>query len=121
MAQPLSSRLQAGVGLLPPPLPAAPWACLAVGCPLREDDGRTTFRRCSTTGVGRRYSPVVERLRRGSSPPPDPTTPLLVQGLAASSAAWTPTPFCGRDATRRGRGRGPRRCNRGGRSARRAR
>src|SRR5262249_36486560 len=48
---PLSGPLQTGIRLLPPPLPAAPSAGLAVGFPLREDYGLTTFR--GGNGVGR--------------------------------------------------------------------
>src|SRR4051812_31088556 len=78
-AQPLSGRLQAGVGLLPDPLPAAPWARLAVRFPWREDDGLTTLHRCTKGGEGRSCSPVVRHLRRGMLEPPDLTTHLLVQ------------------------------------------
>src|SRR5262249_27433334 len=50
VAQPLSGPLPAGVRLLPPPLPAAPSAPLAVRCPSREGYGFTTFRRCHGAG-----------------------------------------------------------------------
>src|SRR5205809_7463543 len=53
-AQPLSAPLQNGLRLLPPPLPAAPLARLAVcfpsGLPHWGDDGLTTFRRCHRVG-----------------------------------------------------------------------
>ena len=58
MLQPLSGRLQAGFGLLPPPLPAVVSASLASRFPKRPcsrvgrtwgDDGLTTFRACSRT------------------------------------------------------------------------
>jgi len=57
--QPLSAPLQHGIGLLPPPLPAAPSARLATRVPSslwhtgREDNRLTTFRRCK--GVDRPY------------------------------------------------------------------
>ena len=49
-AQPLSDPLQIGIRLLPPPIPAVPWTTLASRFPLREDDGVTTFRRCTEVG-----------------------------------------------------------------------
>src|SRR5437870_6928437 len=53
-AQPLSAPLQNGIRLLPPPLPAAPKAPLAVRfpglSPVQGDDGLTTFRRCHSVG-----------------------------------------------------------------------
>src|SRR5712692_9923777 len=49
--QPLSARLQGGVRVLPPPLPAAPWVAPSrTTVPLREDYGLTTLRRDSSVG-----------------------------------------------------------------------
>jgi hypothetical protein len=85
MSQPLSGRLQAGIRLLPDPLPAAPWAGLTAGCPRRagmrgwEGDGLTTFRRSSAGGEGRSSPPVVPRLRQGITQPLVLTTCLLAQ------------------------------------------
>ena len=81
LAQPLSGPLQAGVGLLPPPLPAAPRARLAARFPgrpsCRGGDGLTTFRHCSKGGEGRSTPPVGRHLRRGKMEPPDLPTRLL--------------------------------------------
>jgi hypothetical protein len=45
----------------------------------RGGNGLTTFRGCNPGGLGRACTPVVQRLRRGSSEPPDLTTCLLAQ------------------------------------------
>jgi len=79
VAQPLSGPLQAGLRLLPPPLPAA------ASAPLARQPSRTGRRRAyhvaplSPCGLGRASPPVVPQLRRRSSEPPDLTTYLLVQ------------------------------------------
>ena len=59
MSQPLSGPLQAGLRLLPRPLPAAPSARLAAGLPSREDDGLHTLHRRNPRGLGPASTPVA--------------------------------------------------------------
>ena len=66
---------------------------LAAGLPRGEDDGLTTFRRCSAGGEGRSSPPVVRHLRLEKVKPPDLTTYLLVQAcqhlwLASSNGLY---------------------------------
>jgi hypothetical protein len=84
-AQPLSAPLQHGICFLPPPLPAAPSARLAVrfpSTPLAYGAGRTTGLPRSADvpqWKGRICTPVARHLRRRSSGPADLATYLLVQ------------------------------------------
>jgi len=86
-AQPLAAPLQHGIRLLPPPLPAAPSAPLAVcfpSTPLVYGAGETTGLPRSADvpeWKGRISTPVARHLRRRSSVPPDLATYLLVQAL----------------------------------------
>ena len=79
MSQPLSDPLQAGLRLLPRPLPAVPSARLAAGLPSREGYGLTTLHHGNPRGLGPAYTPVAHHLRRVSSEHPDLATNLLVQ------------------------------------------
>src|SRR5271166_4031156 len=82
MSQPLSSPLQTGLRLLPPPLPAALSGHLTTSFAARgqQGNGLTTFRRWNRMGgLGRVSPPVVRHLRRGSSESLDLTTCLLAQ------------------------------------------
>ena len=109
MLQPLSDPLQAGIRLLPHPIPAAPSAHLAMSVPLRGDYGLTTFRRQNKGGLGRASSPVARHLRGVSSEHPVLATYLLVQacqhlwlvlhdgvyqhftGVDHTTRSWSPT------------------------------
>ena len=84
MLQPLSVPLQHGIRFLPPPLPAAPSARLAVRFPRFLEAGRTTGLPRSADvpeWIGRISTPVAQHLRRRSSRPPDLATYLLVQAV----------------------------------------
>src|SRR5208337_5522046 len=87
MLQPLSAPLQVGIRFLPPPLPAAPSARLAVrfpSTPLAYGAGETTGLPRSADvpeWLGRISTPVARHLRRRSSGPPDLATYLLVQAV----------------------------------------
>jgi hypothetical protein len=87
MLQPLSAPLQHGIRFLPPPLPAAPSARLAVrfpSTPLVYGAGETTGLPRSADvpeWIGRICTPVARHLRRRSSGPPDLATYLLVQAV----------------------------------------
>ncbi len=88
MSQPLSGPLQAGLRLLPRPLPAAPSARLAAGLPSREDDGLHTLHRRNPRGLGPASTPVARYLRRASSGAPGPghmpfwPKPISIFGLS---------------------------------------
>jgi hypothetical protein len=64
MLQPLSASLQGSFRFFHHPIPTIPLAFLAVGFPLRENDGLTTFRDRTQDGLGSACSPVAFRLRQ---------------------------------------------------------
>ena len=86
MSQPLSGPLQAGLRFLPRPLPAAPWAPLASRLPVRGGQRAYHVPPMCRGGEGRRFSPVVQHLRRGRYEPPDLTTCRFGPSVSASSA-----------------------------------
>ncbi len=63
----LSVPLQDGLRLLPPPLPASASVGLAASLPRRDQDGFTTFRRCTVRRLGRASPPRERHLRAVSS------------------------------------------------------
>ena len=63
----LSAPLPSGVRLLPLPLPASASVGLAACLPRRDEDGFTTFRRCTVRRLGRASPPRERRLRAASS------------------------------------------------------
>lgn len=84
-AQSLSARLQSGIRLLHPPIPAAPWARLTVCFPIQERPlllgelrAYHVSRECQS-GLGLASSPVARRLRQVSSKHLNLATYLLVQ------------------------------------------
>jgi hypothetical protein len=89
LSQPLSGPLQAGLRLLPDPLPAAPCGRLTAAVPgrrtsSREGNGLTTFRRRNPReGVGGVSPPVARHLRGRSSEPPNLATYHFGPSLSA--------------------------------------
>jgi hypothetical protein len=91
--QPLSSLLPAGPRLLPPPLPAAPSACLATGLP-HEGGGLRAYHVPLTqrSGLGRVSRPVVRHLPQGTVEAPAPDHGPFGSSLAAASGSDTRGP-----------------------------
>jgi len=86
MSQPLSAPLQSGIRFLPPPLPAAPTAHLAVRFPEKPPGRQRAYHvpPMYQSGLGRVSTPVIEHLRGRSSEPPNLTTYRFGPGLSAS-------------------------------------
>src|SRR6185312_2718118 len=81
---PLSDPLQAGVGFLPHPFPAASSASFAVGLPSRGGDGVTSFTGSIAPGWGRAFGPVARHPRQGNLQPLYLATYRFGPSLAAS-------------------------------------
>ncbi len=83
VAQALSCSLQAGIRFFRVPLPAVPWAFLAVGFPLQENYGLTSFRVDNMSGLGATYTPIASWLRDPMGNGVHLAICLLVQALTS--------------------------------------